>query len=161
MGFGSVFPSYPTALAEITRDPSTTLEREQWVPRTAGGGLPFFSDVHNLEHLTPPFLKFRILAVSTPTLEPGTRIDYRLSLHGVPVRWQSLIRIGSPNRSFVGHPDARSVPPLGPYARVRALRGGTIIRDRVHYELPLGALGGVVAGGLRREGRRRDLRLPP
>jgi hypothetical protein len=146
-GFRFRFRELPEALVEITRDPSTTLEREQWVPRSPEEVFPFFSDAHNLERLTPPFLKFRVLAVSTPTLETGTRIDYRLSLHGVPVRWQSLIQDWSPNRSFA---DTQT---RGPYHRWDHMHefepydGGTIIRDRVHYELPLGALGGVVAGG--------------
>ena len=53
-----------------------------------------------------------------------------------------------PDRSFV---DSQT---RGPYRRwehtheFEPYRGGTIIRDRVRYELPLGALGGVVAGGL-------------
>jgi hypothetical protein len=145
-GFRFRFRELPEALVEITRDPSTTLQREQWVPRPPDEVFRFFADAHNLERLTPPFLKFRILRVSTPTLETGTRIDYRLSLHGVPVRWQSLIQDWTPNWSFV---DTQT---RGPYHRWHHTHefepwdGGTIIRDRVHYELPLGALGGVAAG---------------
>jgi ligand-binding SRPBCC domain-containing protein len=107
---------------------------------------PFFADAHNLERITPPFLKFRILGVSTPTLQTGSRIDYQLSLHGVPVRWQSLIEDWEPNRAFV---DTQT---RGPYQRwhhtheFEPYQGGTVIRDRVHYELPLGALGELVAG---------------
>jgi uncharacterized protein (TIGR01777 family) len=146
-GFRFRFRELADALVEITRDPSTTLQREQWVPRPPDEVFRFFADAHNLERITPPFLKFRILAVSTPTLETGTRIDYRLSLHGVPVRWQSLIQDWNPNGSFV---DTQT---RGPYHRWHHTHefepwdGGTIIRDRVHYELPLGALGGLAAGG--------------
>jgi ligand-binding SRPBCC domain-containing protein len=122
------------------------LFHEQWVPRPPDEVFPFFADAHNLERITPPFLKFRILNVSTPVLQNGTRIDYQLSLHGVPVRWQSLIRDWNPNRSFV---DSQT---RGPYRRwdhtheFEPHRGGTILRDRVQYELPLGAVGGIVAG---------------
>jgi uncharacterized protein (TIGR01777 family) len=135
------------ALVDLTRDPATTFVTEQWVPRPPEEVFAFFGDAHNLERITPPFLKFRILGVSTPTLRTGTRIDYRLSLHGVPVRWQSLIQEWNPVRSFV---DTQT---RGPYHRwehtheFEPCDGGTVIRDRVHYELPIGALGAVVAGG--------------
>ncbi len=146
-GFRFDHPELAGALEEIVADPATVLEREQWVPQPPDEVFPFFADAHNLERITPRFLKFRILAVSTPTLQTGTRIDYQLSLHGVPVRWQSLIREWSPNRSFV---DTQT---RGPYRRwdhtheFEPFDGGTIIRDRVHYEVPLGVLGDVVAGG--------------
>ncbi len=145
-GFRFRHPQLAGALVDVTADPSTMLETEQWVPRPPEEVFPFFADALNLERLTPPFLKFRILKVSTPVMQTGTRIDYQLSLHGIPVRWQSLIGAWNPNRSFV---DSQT---RGPYQRwdhtheFEPYRGGTILRDRVHYELPLGALGGVVAG---------------
>lgn len=145
-GFRFRHPDLAGALVEVTSDPSTTLLTEQWVPRSPEQVFPFFADAHNLERLTPPFLKFRILAVSTPVVQTGTRIDYQLSLHGVPVRWQSVIRAWDPPRSFA---DTQT---RGPYQRwdhtheFEPHRGGTILRDRVHYELPLGALGAIVAG---------------
>jgi len=147
LGFRFAHPELGGALVDVTADPSTMLLREQWVPRPPDEVFPFFADAHNLERITPPFLKFRILKVSTPVLQNGTRIDYQLSLHGVPVRWQSLIREWNPGRSFV---DSQT---RGPYRRwdhtheFEPHRGGTILRDRVQYELPLGAVGGIVAGG--------------
>jgi ligand-binding SRPBCC domain-containing protein len=140
-------PDLGAALVDLARDPATTLVMEQWVPRPPEEVFAFFADAHNLERITPPFLKFRILGVSTPTLQTGTRIDYQLSLHGVPVRWQSLIRDWTPVRRFV---DTQT---RGPYHRWEHTHefephdGGTVIRDRVQYELPIGALGAVVAGG--------------
>ena len=145
-GFCFRHPDVAGVLVDVTRDPSTRLEMEQWVPKPPEEVFPFFADAHNLERITPPFLKFKILAISTPALQTGTRIDYQLSLHGVPVRWQSLIQDWEPNRSFV---DTQA---RGPYHRwehtheFEPYQGGTVIRDRVHYELPLGALGGLVAG---------------
>jgi uncharacterized protein (TIGR01777 family) len=146
LGFRFRHPELAGALVDVTADPATMLFHEQWVPRPPDEVFPFFADAHNLERITPPFLKFRILNVSTPVLQNGTRIDYQLSLHGVPVRWQSLIRDWNPNRSFV---DSQT---RGPYRRwdhtheFEPHRGGTILRDRVQYELPLGAVGGIVAG---------------
>jgi ligand-binding SRPBCC domain-containing protein len=146
-GFRFRHPDLGSALVEVTADAGTVLEVEQWVPAPLDTVFSFFADARNLERITPPFLHFRILAVSTPTLRTGTRIDYRLSLHGVPVRWQSLIQDWQPNRTFV------DVQTRGPYRRwehtheFESWNGGTIIRDRVAYELPVGALGAAVAGG--------------
>jgi ligand-binding SRPBCC domain-containing protein len=146
-GFRFRHPEIDGALTAMCRDGASELVREQWVPRAPSEVFAFFSDARNLERITPPFLKFRIANVSTPTLQAGTRIDYQLSLHGVPVRWQSLIRDWTPDRSFV------DVQTRGPYRlwehthEFEPWRDGTIIRDRVRYELPLGTLGETVAGG--------------
>jgi len=71
----------------------------------------------------------------------GTRIDYRLRLHGVPLRWESRIEEWHPGRGFVD----RQL--RGPYRLWRhrhsfaARDGGTVVRDEVDYALPLGRLG--------------------
>jgi ligand-binding SRPBCC domain-containing protein len=145
-GFTYRYPELETALADVGRDSAQILEMEQWVPRPPAEVFAFFADPSNLERITPRFLNFRIIAVSTPTLQSGTRIDYRLSLHGVPVRWQSLIRDWQPPTSFV------DVQTRGPYRRWEHTHrfvptaGGTVIRDHVVYELPFGGLGQLVAG---------------
>lgn len=73
-------------------------------------------------------------------------IDYELSLFGVPFRWRTRIE------SF----DARQftdVQVRGPYRYWRHVHefepapGGTRMRDRVDYEVPLGPLG-EIAGAL-------------
>jgi ligand-binding SRPBCC domain-containing protein len=140
-------PELAGALTDLCRDDLEHLEREQWVPRPPAEVFPFFSDPRNLEKLTPPFLHFRVLRASRRELAAGTLIDYSLRLHGLPVRWQSRIDEWWPSERFV---DSQT---RGPYATWRHRHefephaGGTIVRDAVSYELPLGALGGIVAGG--------------
>jgi len=74
---------------------------------------------------------------------PGAQIEYRLVLHRVPIRWKTEIREWTPGRRFV------DVQLRGPYRLwehthdFSPVRGGTEIRDRVRYALPLGVLGGV------------------
>jgi uncharacterized protein len=119
---------------------------EQWLPHPAEAIWPFFSDAHNLEEITPPFLNFRVLGVSTAEIGTGTLIDYRLALNGVPIAWQTRIDAWDPPRRFV------DLQAKGPYAlwhhthEFIALGPGTLMRDTVRYRLPAGWLGALAGG---------------
>jgi uncharacterized protein (TIGR01777 family) len=145
-GFAFGHPELSGALATLTADLDHELVREQFVPRPPEDVFRFFADPANLKALTPAFLRFEVLHASTPQLQAGTTIDYRLSLRGVPVRWRSVIESWRPNASFVD----RQVK--GPYRtwihthEFEPRAGGTLVRDHVRYALPFGPLGDVVAG---------------
>ena len=117
------------------------LEREQWVPRPIEEVFTFFSDAKNLEVITPAWLGFRILSPAPIVMRPGARIDYRISLHGVPLRWVTEIESWDPPSEFV------DVQLRGPYRlwyhthRFEPVDGGTLMRDVVRYVLPFGLLG--------------------
>ncbi len=119
------------------------IEREQFVERPPEEVFDFFSEARNLERITPPWLGFDVLTPDPIAMRPGTRIEYRLRLHAVRVRWVSRIEIWAPGRAFVD----RQV--RGPYRlwhhlhEFSAVEGGTRVADRVHYALPFGALGGL------------------
>jgi len=121
-----------------------TLRREQWIPRTPAEVFAFFSDAGNLGELTPPWLGFRILTPGPIALAAGARIQYRLGLHGVPVRWTTEIRRWEPPVRFV------DVQLSGPYQlwhhthRFEAHNGGTRMTDLVRYRLPFGLIGRAV-----------------
>ena len=116
------------------------LERAQLVPRPRDEVFAFFADAHNLEAITPSFLRFRIVTPGRIEMAPGALIEYRLSLFGVPFSWRTRIEELVPGERFV------DVQLAGPYRRWRHLHtfedapGGTRVVDRVDYELPLGAL---------------------
>lgn len=61
----------------------------------------FFSKAENLNELTPPFLKFKILTPLPLEMKKGTFIDYSISLNGLPFRWKTLISDWNPGVSFV------------------------------------------------------------
>jgi len=117
------------------------LERTQLLERPVADVFAFYSDAANLEAITPPFLRFRILTPTPIAMRAGTRIEYALSLHGVPVRWRTLITRWEPGVCFVDEQES------GPYALWRHThtfepRGNsTLMRDVVDYREPFGALG--------------------
>lgn len=120
-----------------------TLTRRQHVPVTPEEAFAFFADALNLEAITPPWLRFRMITPGPIRMGPGTRIEYRLRLHRVPIRWVSEITVWEAGRRFV------DVQVEGPYRLWEHTHtfdpddGGTLIGDRVRYSLPHGPLGAV------------------
>jgi ligand-binding SRPBCC domain-containing protein len=119
------------------------LARCQRVAAPPERAFEFFSDALNLERITPPWLRFRVIDPGAIEMGPGTLIEYRLRLHLVPLRWLTRIEVWEPGRRFVD----RQL--RGPY-RVwehthdfEPANGGTLMRDTVRYELPLGPLGAL------------------
>lgn len=111
-----------------------TLEAEVVLPRPLDEVFAFFSSARNLEILTPPFLRFQVLTPEPIVMEPGTVIDYRLRLRGVPLRWQSVISAWEPPHRFVDEQRR------GPYRvwihehTFAAQDDSTVARDRVSYD---------------------------
>ncbi|HEU4450380.1 MAG TPA: SRPBCC family protein [Gaiellaceae bacterium] len=119
------------------------LERRQTVAAGLEEAFEFFADPANLEAITPPWLRFRIVAAPA-RLERGSHLRYRLGLFGWPVRWHTEIVDWRPPRSFT------DVQLSGPYPlwehthRLNPVPGGTEIYDLVRYRLPGGPLAGLV-----------------
>ncbi len=132
----SLPPVWPVHMKHI-------LVREQLVRRPRSEVFSFFADASNLDRLTPKSLRFKILGEAPRNMRAGTTIKYQLSLFRVPFSWRTLIDVFEPEQRFV------DVQLEGPYRAWRHTHEfieaphGTMVLDRVEYELPFGPLGGI------------------
>lgn len=78
-----------------------TFQSSIWLPRPRSEVFPFFAEARNLETLTPPWLSFEVLTPAPIVMRPGTLIDYRIRVHGIPIRWRTEIAEWSPPHRFV------------------------------------------------------------
>ncbi len=96
----------------------------------------FFADAGNLELITPPELKFRIITPLPIEMGKGTLIDYRIKLNGIPFNWKTEITEWEPPYRFV------DTQIRGPYRvwihehTFLASGDNTIVRDKVSYLPP-------------------------
>ncbi len=113
---------------------------EFWLPRPRDEVFAFFSNAHNLEVLTPPWVKFEVLTPRPLSMRAGALIDYRIRIHGLPIRWRTEITVWEPPHRFV------DVQLSGPYTlwhhthTFEERDGGTVCMDRVRYRPHGGAL---------------------
>ena len=145
LNYKFIYPKIRGALKNIGDQTGHTLLIEQWVPQPLDKIFRFFTDPQNLEALTPEFLKFKILRVTSTPIKEGTLLDYRLKIRGIPVRWQSKIT------ECINEIRFADMQTRGPYQFWHHIHefyekdGGTIIRDRVFYKLPGWVPGDIIA----------------
>ena len=120
---------------EITRDPKKgyRLNAVQWFDLPLEQVFSFFSDAMELERITPEFLHFKVLTPGPIDIQQGTLIDYRLKLHGIPIKWRTEICDWEAPFRFVDQ------QLKGPYKRwhhehvFEEIDGKTKVSDNVHY----------------------------
>ena len=128
--------------------PCQCFEAAQFIDKPLSEVFEFFADPYNLEKITPPLLKFQIESVSPGSFGKGSLIAYKLKIRGISARWLTLIAEWQENSHFV------DLQLKGPYKiwhhthRFVEAPGGTMMYDRVFYQLPFGAIGQQLAGAL-------------
>lgn len=140
-------------LKERTRK-EYVLERTVHVQRPLLEVFDFFAAAENLERLTPPELGFQIRSDVSQEMRKGTLIEYRIKLHGLPMKWLTEITGWNPPHSF------EDTQLRGPYAKwvhthtFTAEGTATRVDDRVVYALPLDPLGRIAHPIITRQLRR-------
>ncbi len=169
LGFHWSFPELPTALADVIAAPGVTIEALGQGPLAVTEPTPyllgrppsyvlrasveltapieevfaFFSRPENLGAMTPANLEF-VMLDPVASVAAGARIDYRIRLGALPLRWRTTIERFRPPHLFI---DSQT---RGPYRswwhehRFRAEGRHTLMEDRVYYALPFGFLGRLV-----------------
>lgn len=116
------------------------LDTELWLRKPRLEVFPFFADAANLQRITPNWLSFEILTPKPIPMHVGAKIDYRLRVRGLPIRWQSEITAWEPPYRFIDEQRR------GPYRiwkhehRFEEKDGGTLCTDHIQYAVWGGAL---------------------
>lgn len=113
---------------------------ELWLPLQREEIFSFFADAANLESITPPWVNFQTLTPTPIEMKPGTLIDYRIKIHGLPVKWRTRINAWEPPYRFV---DEQLRGPYRKWVHEHTFvekDGGTLCADRVEYAVPGGWL---------------------
>jgi ligand-binding SRPBCC domain-containing protein len=129
--------------------PLRRLESRQFLPLTPAQAWQFFSRPENLARITPPDLGFTVTSPLPERMYAGMIVSYRVSpFGGVRVCWVTEITHVREPEFFVD--EQRS----GPYRfwhhqhHFRAVDGGVEMTDLVHYQMPFGWVGELLAGRL-------------
>lgn len=107
-----------------------------WIPVPVEKAFAFFSKAENLNKLTPPWLHFEILTELPVEMRNGTLLDYRLKLHGIPVKWKTQIVQWNPPFQFV---DLQLRGPYRKWVHTHTFvekDNGTVVEDLVNYSVP-------------------------
>lgn len=121
------------------------LSREQFLPMTIEDAWDFFSSPKNLPKITPEYLSFKITStLGLDKMYPGQIITYIVKpVLGIPLRWATEISQVREHEFFIDEQR------FGPYAFwhhqhwFEQVDGGVMMKDVVHYGLPLGFLGRI------------------
>jgi len=127
------------------------LHAETWVSQPPDAVFPFFAEAANLQQLTPPWLHFAIRTPQPIQMAAGTRIEYRISLRGIPMSWLTEIAAYDAPRMFI---DQQLKGPYRTWIHTHQFRlegGGTLLLDHVEFNM----LGGrLVAPFIKRDLRK-------
>jgi ligand-binding SRPBCC domain-containing protein len=120
------------------------LERKQIIAAPRDKVFEFFADAGNLEIITPPELKFKILTPQPIDIKKGALIDYRLKLRGIPLTWKTEITLWNPPYEFV---DTALKSPYRQWIHLHKFsvdeQDRTVMEDVVRYRLPLEPFGDI------------------
>lgn len=122
-----------------------TLETEQTFTQDRKTIWAFMSNPSNLSEITPPYMGFTVLTGAKAAMYAGQVIQYHVSpLLGIKLHWVTEITHVKEGEYFVDEQR------FGPYAfwhhqhiLMDTKDGGTLMKDIIHYKLPMGIIGKI------------------
>lgn len=91
-------------------------------------------------------MKLKVGKVAEEGLSEGSRIPFSFYLFNFPIEWVTKVKEWNPGKGFS---DTQVTGPFSSWNHIHefeSTKGGTLIRDRIQYQVPFGALGGMVVG---------------
>lgn len=132
---------------------STTLRSELAVAASVEEVWTFFQTAQNLVEMTPPEQRVRIGRGGDVPLHPGLEVRISVSpVPGIRTGWLTRIEEVHPPSGLEGIGWFRDTQLSGPFSEwnhrheFRPVEGGCLVVDELEYRLPMGRLGGWVAG---------------
>lgn len=118
------------------------LHRQQVVGASMAQAWAFLQHPANLDRITPPDLRFRILTEVPAEMFNGLIVEYRITIPLIGTHaWVTEIKHIREGQSFVDEQR------LGPYRfwyhyhEIRAVAEGTLLIDQIFYQPPFGLMG--------------------
>ena len=125
------------------------LRKSHTLPISLEAAWAYFSDPANLPEITPPDLGFKVLSDPPGSIYPGMILRYSVRpLPGLSTVWVSEITHVRDLEFFV---DEQRIGPYRLWHHEHHFRrdpAGVIVEDIVHYALPFGWLGSLLAGAM-------------
>lgn len=121
---------------------------EQWLPWNKETLFSFFSDIKNIKHISPSFLKLQILSGSNKRINSEALVKFKFRIYKCPLYWTARISSWNPPNHFT---DKQKKGPFLKWTHkhsFESLGQGTLITDRINYIPPMGIFGWLAAGGI-------------
>lgn len=113
-----------------------TLFRQTLINAPINEVFGFFAKAENLNRITPENLQFHILPPLPSLMYKGLFINYKIKLHGIPMKWKTEITHWNPPFAF------QDTQVKGPYLLWKhlhvfdSLDDYTLMTDKVYYRIP-------------------------
>jgi ligand-binding SRPBCC domain-containing protein len=121
------------------------IKQQQFINRPLHEVWDFFSNPKNLAVITPDYMNFTVTSAQTDAIYAGQIITYKVSpILGIPLYWMTEITQVKEGKSFI---DEQKIGPYKLWHHQHFFEekdGGVLMKDHVHYQLPLGFLGNIV-----------------
>lgn len=137
-GFSFCFQKIHTAFANLYKNFLLPLrfEGSQWVSKDRNVVFDFFSSPKNLEKITLPQFKLQLIEPYPSRIEKDVEIDYNINMYGLNIKSKSKITTYKPPDLFVDEGVKGLFHKWRHVHQFQSLAGGTLIEDRVNYQLP-------------------------